>query len=258
MEASRKAAIRTVRAVLSASFGCGENDFDAEGPTFHVAVRREGGLRFPLRERSLGVVTMGKGVVVSCNEDRIDWVKRLLEPLTRGQLFSARTIANLQRRLELDGQYLAGPDQKYVCTAEDAREFDLPPGVAVTTLYGEDIHALYEYKAFGHALAFRKDTDRPDRIAVVAECGGNVVGVAGASADCDALWQIGVDVLPEHRGGGIGKALVGTLTGAVLREGVLPYYSAEVSNLQSRQLAVTLGYWPVWTELYAREETVNN
>jgi len=79
-----------------------------------------------------------------------------------------------------------------------------------------------------------------------------VVGIAGASADCELMWQIGVDVLPEYQGLGIGKALVGTLTKAVLEKGVLPYYSTEVSHLQSRQLAVSLGYWPAWVQLYAR------
>jgi GNAT superfamily N-acetyltransferase len=66
------------------------------------------------------------------------------------------------------------------------------------------------------------------------------------------MWQIGVDVLPEYQGLGIGKAIVGSLTRAVLDEGVLPYYSTAVSNLQSRQLATRLGYRPAWIELYTR------
>lgn len=89
-------------------------------------------------------------------------------------------------------------------------------------------------------------------MAVAAFCDGKVVGIAGASEDCELMWQIGVDVLPEFQGLGIGKAIAGTLTKAVLDEGVLPYYSTEVSNLQSRQLAISIGYWPAWVELYDR------
>jgi beta-phosphoglucomutase-like phosphatase (HAD superfamily) len=55
------------------------------------------------------------------------------------------------------------------------------------------------------------------------------------------------------RGAGIGRALVGRLTEAVLDAGRVPYYSTAVSNLRSRAVALGLGYWPAWTELYARD-----
>jgi len=89
-------------------------------------------------------------------------------------------------------------------------------------------------------------------LAAVAEYGGIIVGIAGASEDCELMWQIGVDVLPEFQSRGIGKALVGKLTRALFHEGIVPYYSASLSNMQSRQLAVSLGYWPAWIQIYAR------
>jgi predicted GNAT family acetyltransferase len=66
------------------------------------------------------------------------------------------------------------------------------------------------------------------------------------------MWQIGVDVLPDYRGSGIGRAVVGTLTTAVLAEGALLYCSTAVGNLPSHRLAVSPGYWQPWIELYAR------
>jgi predicted GNAT family acetyltransferase len=114
---------------------------------------------------------------------------------------------------------------------------------------------LYGYTRFKHALSFRTDSLRPDMMAAVAVCDGTVVGIAGASADSETMWQIGVDVLPEYQEKGIGKAIVGTLTLSILREGVTPYYSTITSNLQSRQLAASLGYWPAWVEMYARDNS---
>ncbi|WP_274648884.1 GNAT family N-acetyltransferase [Paenibacillus humicola] len=108
-------------------------------------------------------------------------------------------------------------------------------------------------RIFKNALSFNPESSRPDILAAVAECDENIVGVAGASADCETMWQIGVDVVPAYQGLGIGKALVGTLTKAVLNEGIVPYYSAAVSHLHSRRLALSLGYWPAWIHVYARE-----
>jgi predicted GNAT family acetyltransferase len=76
--------------------------------------------------------------------------------------------------------------------------------------------------------------------------------VAGASADCEELWQIGVDVVEGQRGRGIGRAIVGRLTAEVLARGRVPYYSTVVSNLRSSRLALGLGYRLAWVELYAR------
>jgi hypothetical protein len=39
----------------------------------------------------------------------------------------------------------------------------------------------------------------------------------------------------------------------VLAAGRVPCYSTAVSNIASRSLAIRLGYWPAWTELYALE-----
>ena len=72
---------------------------------------------------------------------------------------------------------------------------------------------------------------------------------------CELMWQIGVDVVETARGGGIGRALVSRLTALILDSGRVPYYSTAVSNIRSRAVALSLGYWPAWTELYVRDRT---
>jgi GNAT superfamily N-acetyltransferase len=249
---SKREALQTVRTVLAADLACRETDFLHERITINIAEPREGGFRYPIREKSISIVTMGRGVVISCNQERLDWVTHLVEPLSRGQIFSAQTVAKLEGYVQKDRQFIAGPDQKNVCTADDLAEVIVPQGVKVSVYTQDEIAGLYEHTNFKHALCFRIDHPRPDRIATVAECDGKIVGIAGASEDCELMWQIGVDVLPEYQGLGIGKAIVGTLTKVVLDQGALPFYSTEVSNLLSRRLAVSLGYWPAWVQLYAR------
>ena len=81
---------------------------------------------------------------------------------------------------------------------------------------------------------------------------GRIVGVAGAVADCEALWHVGVDVVEGGRG--VGRAVVARLTAEVLARRCVPYYSTTVSNLRSSRLALGLGYRLAWVELHAQEQ----
>lgn len=249
----REALLQAIRQVLAANLACHADDFTKDGTFITVAEFREGRMQFPVREKSLSIVTMGKSVMISCSADRVDWAKKYLGSLTREHLFSASAITQIQQYVARDRQWIAGPVQKYVCSRDDLRPFVVPEAIKVTLVERENIPGLYAHEQFPHALSYQVQSVRPDVLACVAEQQGNVVGIAGASADCEVMWQIGVDILAEYQGRGIGKALVGTLTRALWKKGIIPYYSTTVSNLHSRQLTSSLGYWPAWIELYTKE-----
>ena len=122
----------------------------------------------------------------------------------------------------------------------------------MTLVEREEIPALYAYDQFHYALSYDVHSVRPDVLVSVAEHRGHVVGITAASADCEVVWQIGVDILAEYQGLGIWKALVGTLTQALWKREIIPYYSTTVSHLQSRQVVSRLGYWPAWIESYTK------
>jgi len=113
---------------------------------------------------------------------------------------------------------------------------------------------VYELGGFRYALQYTLNHERPDMLATVAFKDSVVVGIAGASADSDNLWQIGVGVADGYRRRGIGKSLVAALTEAVIDEGKVPYYSTFPANIASNALAQSLGYWHAWTEIYARDK----
>jgi predicted GNAT family acetyltransferase len=85
-----------------------------------------------------------------------------------------------------------------------------------------------------------------------ATVGGTIVGVAGASADSERLWQIGVDVRAPFRGMGIAAALVSRATEAIFEAGRVPYYATALSHLTSARVALRLGYVPAWVAAYTR------
>jgi len=253
MSGERWEARAAIRATLAAYCACGEADFAAEGLVVTEASERAGRLRFTMPARPLVVATLGTGVVISCHPARVAWMRKHLAGARRDAIFEAPWITRMARYVARDGQEMAGPNLRYACSRDTFRPARVPDGITVTMVDQAEVAELYRYPGFGNALSYRSDHPRPDMLATVARRDGAVGGIAAASADNDLLWQIGVDVLAAERGRGIGRALVSRLTEAVFDHGRVPYYSTGIANLRSRALAIGVGYWPAWTDLYARD-----
>ena len=81
-----------------------------------------------------------------------------------------------------------------------------------------------------------------------------LIGLAGCSADCETMYQIGVDVLPEYRKKGIASALTSKLEIEILKRGKVPFYCAAWSNIPSVRNAIRCGFRPAWVALTARDK----
>ncbi len=88
-----------------------------------------------------------------------------------------------------------------------------------------------------------------DVLGVGAYNEGRLIGFAACSADCDSMWQIGVDVLPEYRRQGIASALTSRLAMEIIERGKVPFYCCAWSNIKSARNAVRSGFRPAWAEL---------
>ena len=91
-----------------------------------------------------------------------------------------------------------------------------------------------------------------DVVGIGAYDGERLVGLAGASADCDSMWQIGVDVLSEYRMQSIASALTSHLAIEILSRGKVPFYCAAWSNVASVRNAIKSGFRPAWVEMTAK------
>lgn len=100
---------------------------------------------------------------------------------------------------------------------------------------------------FDEAFAFCADA--PDVLGVSAAVDGKLAGMAGASCDSPAMWQIGINVEPAYRGKGVGTMLVSLLKNEILRRGLLPFYGTSISHLASQRVALGAGFIPAWVEL---------
>ena len=100
--------------------------------------------------------------------------------------------------------------------------------------------------------ALCKERKHLDVLGVGAYDGDRLVGLAGCSADCDGMWQIGVDVLPEYRRRGIASALTNKLAREIMDRGKVPFYCSAWSNIRSVRNAIKSGFVPAWVEMTAK------
>ena len=95
-----------------------------------------------------------------------------------------------------------------------------------------------------------------DMLGVGAYDGEKLVGLAGCSADCDEMWQIGVDVLPDYRRKGIASALTSRLASELVERGIVPFYCCAWSNIASAKNAIKSGFRPAWVECTAKTKNL--
>ena len=132
---------------------------------------------------------------------------------------------------------------------------ELDCGYELRVLQKEDLADLYT-EQWNNSLTF-SDRER-DVMAVGAYDNGKLIGLSGCSADCEMMYQIGVDVLPEHRRKGIASAVTSRLALEVLALGKVPFYCAAWSNIKSVRNAIKSAFRPAWVELTARKSKYIN
>lgn len=125
----------------------------------------------------------------------------------------------------------------------------LPCRYKTRLLYPKDFNTLY-LPQWSNALC--KERRHLDVLGIGAFDGDRLIGLAGCSADCDTMWQIGIDVLPEYRRQGIAACLTSRLALEVLKKDIVPFYCCAWSNIKSKKNALKSGFRPAWVQLTAR------
>ena len=117
-----------------------------------------------------------------------------------------------------------------------------------------DQDAILQFRGddrFDEAFAF--DPDAPDVLGIAAVKDGEILGMAGASADSPLFWQIGINVIPHAREMHMGSTLVRLLAQDILAHGAIPYYGTSMSHIASQRVAHRAGFAVAWAELITEE-----
>lgn len=193
---------------------------------------------------ALNFVSYGNNVVASVRDEYRALAEEYISRFSFYRCFETPSLNWLAERLSPAGQKICFMAEYELPDAERLRP--LPCGYEVRILENRDFEHLYVPEWQNALCAERKELDV---LGAGAYADGTLVALAGASADCRTMWQIGVDVLPEFRRNGIAASLVSTLASEILRRGIVPFYCSAWSNLRSVRTALKSGFVPAWVEL---------
>lgn len=197
------------------------------------------------------LVSYGNNIVASVRDEYREIVEEYIGKYEFYHCFETPNLHWLNERLSEQGQKVCFMAEYYLPDVEKLHA--LPCSYELKILKQSDFAGLYKPE-WGNALC--EDRKELDVLGVGAFDAGKLIGLAGCSADCDTMWQIGVDVLPEYRRKGIAAALTSTLAVEILNRDKVPFYCSAWSNIRSVRNAIKSGFLPAWVEMTAKPANI--
>ncbi|MGI6017700.1 MAG: GNAT family N-acetyltransferase [Marvinbryantia sp.] len=223
---------------------CRAEDFLAEQPLFVPAGIGERARKYYKEPISCNLVSYGNNIVAAVQEDNRKIIEEYLYKFEFFHCFETPNLHWLSERLAKLNQKVCFMAEYYLPDIEKLHA--LPCKYELRVLQPSDFESLYLPKWSNALCETRKELDV---LGVGAYDAGELIGLAGCSADCDTMWQIGIDVLPQYRKKGIASALTSTLAMETLKRGKVPFYCSAWSNIRSVRNAIKCGFIPAWVEL---------
>ena len=240
--------ILKIAMVQSATDLCAEPlDFEKNENVVVISRENKGARRYLKLPFSCQLVSYGNNVVASVSPEFCEIVENYINKYPVEHLFETPHLHVLNEALMKKGQKICFMAEYFLPDVNALRALDGPYELRLLTQ--NDFADLY-LPEWSNALCEKRK--HLDVLGVGAYDGDRLIGLAGCSADCDTMWQIGIDVLPEYRRQGIASALTSRLAIEILNRGKVPFYCAAWSNIKSVRNAIKSGFRPAWVEMTAK------
>lgn len=240
---------------LAVDLNCKPGDFDRAESVLTVSAANPGRRMYSNEKYFFQMATFGSNAVLSADEVLHPFLREFMADKTGHWLFEQEKLAVLESELNKYGYRLCR--SHHMCLPKYDATFqsnipgqELPP---IRWFSGrEQIEPFYDGR-FYNALCERYLEERPDRIAVCAYDGDEIMGMAGCSEDAPGFLQIGIDVFPKYRGRGIGTYLSLLMKNEIIRRNKMPVYGTAAANIHSQNIAMNCGFRPAWVEIEAEK-----
>ena len=199
------------------------------------------------------LISYGNNIVATISEEYRDIVESYINKYAIEHCFETPNMHVLNDAFQKSGFRVCFMAEYFLPDIQALSE--MPCGYELKILHAEDFKELYIAEWSNALCEMRKELDV---LGVGAYDNGKLVGLAACSADCDTMWQIGVDVLPEYRRRGIASALTAKLALEILKRDKVPFYCCAWSNIKSARNAIKSGFRPAWVEMTVKSASTVN
>ena len=228
-------ALETAMRQSARDIGCEPEDFLKAANTVVISSPRPDAKVYLQKPQDFFLVKYGSCEVVAVNE-------KIYEPMV--EYFAKKEYLNVAGLSDF-GLKVSYQTIHYLPTD---KQIALTCRYETKVLHPADFAGLYLPEWSNALCEKRKELDM---LAVGAYDGEKLIGLAGASKDCEDMWQIGIDVLPEYRMQGIASALTSQLSEEIKKLGKLPFYTTNFGNVSSMKNAHKCGFKPAWIQIQA-------
>ena len=180
---------------------------------------------------ALSAIRLDRGSLVSARNDWLTALRPLVTNMHAEMLFSVFGAYELARVTQPDGLSAWGPVFFFF---GDASTWNDPEDPRVARLGPDDL-ADVDYSRFWHCY----DGEAHDGYGVMED--GELVALAGVIHYGEGVEEIGMDVMPEARGAGLGRAVVGAAGSAIIERGNLALATTSPWNVPSARTLRSAG-----------------
>ena len=202
-------------------------------------------LKLPL---SCDLVSYGSNIVAQASREIAPLVRQYIDRYPVEHCFETPNMHVLEELLRPFGQRICFMAEYFLPDVSALKE--IPCDYEMRVLHQEDFKDLY-VPQWSNALS--NSRKHLDVLGVGAYDEGKLIGLAGCSADCEMMYQIGVDVLPGYRRKGIASALTSRLALEILALDKVPFYCAACCNSKSVRNAIRSGFRHAWVAMTAKD-----
>ena len=239
-----------VKKQLTKDYNCSINDFNNKNNLITDMKLLEGRRQYSNDEEILKILIFDGKAIVCADECIKEWCVENLSNIPGEWMYLYSVLRRIDNKLNEFG-YEIDNTHHYYLPKENNDNIELVNNIK--WYEKEEINQFNGDNRFDEAFAF--NNNYPDVLAVaLLDDNGDILAMAGASEDCETMWQIGINVLQSEQGKGFGKKLVNILKNEILKRGKIPFYGTVESHIISQKVAIQSGFYPAFAELKIRKK----